>query len=265
MPLMRVRKSAREAESFCTSAKKESRSFVIQDIRESFLDNYPQLARGVSPSREANNLTLVINEGQLSCLGTEDACKTAMASVTTAGNRPLHVQLKNGHLLPGLTAMTNLIGLKEIATQASTGNGAASVKDVRDPASIDHAKYGVYLDGEGFARARIGGVTRVITPPELSSDGMLQGVSAGLKTSSTHTLLDGGIFRDDVGLHVVIGDANKAKGSVSQAIQVLRAILQENRGGGQQERVWACGGRADAAACVSGEPGMLWRQSFLMI
>lgn len=144
----------------------------------------------------------------------------------------MHVQLENGQLLPGLTAVTNLIGLKEIATQASTGNGAASVSNVQDLASIDHAKYGVYLDGKGFARARIGGVTRVITPPELGSDGMLQGVSVGLKTSGTRTLLDGGVFRDDVGLHVAIGDTNKAKGSVSQAIQALRAILRENEGKG---------------------------------
>ncbi|KAK8058985.1 hypothetical protein PG994_009433 [Apiospora phragmitis] len=230
VPQMPIRKSEREAKDFCTSAKKESRSFVIQGIRESFLDNYPQLSRGVSPSGEVGNLTLVIDKGQLSCLDTHDTCKTAVASVATAEDRPMHVQLQNGHLLPGLTALADLIGLKEIAAQESTGNGAPSVKEVRDPASIDHAKYGVYLDGKGFARARIGGVTRVITPPELGSDGILQGVSAGLKTSGTRTFLDGEIFRDDVGLHVVIGDANKAKGSVSQAIQTLRGILLENKG-----------------------------------
>ncbi|KAK8136627.1 hypothetical protein PG984_004567 [Apiospora sp. TS-2023a] len=231
-PQMRVRNSERDAKDFCTSARKESRSFVIRGIRKSFLDNYPELSRGVSPSGEADNLTLVIDKGQLSCLGTQDACKSAVSSVATTGNRPLHMQLKNGHLLPGLTAVTNLIGLKEIANQASTGNGAATVKDVQDPVYIDHAKYGVYLDGKGFARARIGGVTRVITPPELGSDGMLQGVSVGLRTSGTRTLLDGGIFRDDVGLHVVIGDANKVQGSVSQAIQALRPILRDNKGKG---------------------------------
>ncbi|KAK8034743.1 carbohydrate esterase family 9 [Apiospora rasikravindrae] len=229
-PRMRMRKSEVEAKDFCTSAKTGSRSFVIQGIRKSFLDNYPQLSKSVSPSGKSGNLTLVIDKGQLSCLDTYDTCKTAVASVASANGRPMHVQLQNGYLLPGLTALTDQIGLKEIATQASTGNGAASVKEARDPASIDHAKYGVYLDGKGFARARIGGVTRVITPPELGSNGMLQGVSAGLRTSGTRTVLDGGIFRDDVGLHAVIGDANKAKGSVSQAIQTLRGILQENRG-----------------------------------
>ncbi|KAK8066049.1 hypothetical protein PG997_012796 [Apiospora hydei] len=230
VPKMRVRKSETEAKDFCTSAKKKSRSFVIQGIRKSFLDNYPQLSNGIPPSGMSDNLTLVIDKGQISCLGTHDACRTAVASVATTNDRPMHVQLQNGYLLPGLTALTDLIGLKEIATQASTGNGAASVKEVRDPASIDHAKYGAYLDGKGFARARIGGVTRVVTPPELGSDGMLQGVSVGLKTSGTQTILDGGVFRDNVGLHVVIGDKNKAKGSVSQAIQTLRGILLENKG-----------------------------------
>ncbi|KAK8046472.1 hypothetical protein PG996_014536 [Apiospora saccharicola] len=224
-PQMRIRKSVGEANDFYALAKKESQSFVIQGIRKSFLDRYPELSRGASPSGEADNLTLVIDKGQFSCLGTQDTCKTAVTSVATAGGQPLHVQLKNGHLLPGLTVVTNLIGLKEMANQASTGNGAASVKDVRDPASIDHAKYGVYLDGKGFARARIGGVTRVITPPELGSDGMLQGVSVGLRTSGTRTLLDGGIFRDDVGLHVVIGDANKAQCTIKRDFPNVNIVL----------------------------------------
>ncbi|KAK8100621.1 carbohydrate esterase family 9 [Apiospora kogelbergensis] len=232
-PKMRIRKTGKEVDKFCTSARKKSQSFVIQGIRKSFLDNYPQLTRGVSISGgSAVNLTLVIDKGQLSCLDTHDVCETAAASVATHGgsDKPIYVQLQHGYLLPGLTAVTNLIGLKEIATQASTGNGAAAVKEVRDPESIDHAKYGAYLEGKGFERARVGGVTRVITPPELGSDGMLQGVSVGLRTGGRRTLLDGGIFRSDVGLHVVIGNANKAKGSVSQAIQTLRVILKENKG-----------------------------------
>ncbi|KAK8031138.1 carbohydrate esterase family 9 [Apiospora arundinis] len=231
-PRMRVRKPARESNEFCASAKQNARSFVVQGIQKSFLYNYPQLPRGVSPSGKAENLTLVIHKGQVACLDTQNACKAAVAAIVTANNKesPLHFQLQNGHLLPGLTAMTNLIGLKELPREASTGNGAALVKEVRDPVSIDYAKYGVYLEGKGFARARMGGVTRIITPPELGSDGMLQGVSAGLRTSGTRTLLDGGIFQDDVGLHVVIGNANKAKGSVSQAIQTLRGILRDNKG-----------------------------------
>ncbi|KAK7967015.1 uncharacterized protein PG986_001292 [Apiospora aurea] len=160
VPKMRTRKSETEAKDFCTSANKESQSFVIQGIKKSFLDNYPQLFSGVSPSRKSDNLSLVIDNGQLSCLGTHDDCRTAVASVATANDHPMHVQLQNGYLLPGLTALTDLIGLKEIATQASTGNGAASVKEVRDPASIDHAKYGAYLDGKGAATQQIIAIKR---------------------------------------------------------------------------------------------------------
>ena len=68
----------------------------------------------------------------------------------------------------------------------------------------------MHLDGRGLARARIGGVTRAITAP-LHGGGVVQGVSVGLRTSENATILDSGIWKDDVALHLVIGQAAKSK------------------------------------------------------
>lgn len=40
---------------------------------------------------------------------------------------------------------------------------------------------------------------------------MLQGVSTGIKTSGKKTILDGGVFKDDVALHFVIGQPDKGE------------------------------------------------------
>ncbi|KAK9417105.1 putative Carbohydrate esterase family 9 protein [Seiridium unicorne] len=230
MPIMRIRQESEVAQNFCASAKRHGQSFVIRGIKKAFLDNHPQLTASISASGN-DNLTLVVDNGEISCLATE--CGNAV--VTATGDDAVVLTLQNGHLLPGLTAVTGSLGMTEIALEEETGNGVARVKDVKDPASVDYAKYGVYLDGKTFVRARLGGVTRAITPPEFPAvnfepEGLVQGVSVGIRTLGTKTVLDGGIFQNEIGLHVVIGQASRGVGSVSMAIKTLRGILDDNRG-----------------------------------
>ncbi|KAH6661396.1 carbohydrate esterase family 9 protein [Truncatella angustata] len=234
-PVMRQRYQPEDTESFCASAKRQSTSFVIQGIRKSFLDNHSDLSASVSTTG-ADNLTLVVHAGRVSCLDTSALCAK---EITATSDDAVHVTLQNGHLLPGLTAVTYSLGMKEIYMEEDTGNGVARAKDIKDPASVDYAKYGVYLDGKAFARARVGGITRAITAPEFPTvdwqpSGLVQGVSVGIRTSGTKTILNGGIFQDEVGLHVVIGQANRGIGSVSMAIKTLRTILTENKGKGNE-------------------------------
>lgn len=230
MPRMRETKSATETARFCSAARDRARSFVINGIRKSFLDNYPEFEASVS-STGNENVTLVINRGAVTCLGTSETCHSA---VTAAGDDIQHIVLQNGHLTPGLTAVTDSLGIREIEIDEATGNGIAPVKDVTDPSGVDYARYGVQLDGKAFSRARLGGVTRAITPPELPESGMIQGVSVGIRTSGTKTTLNGGIFQDEVGLHITIGDANKKAGSVSMAVKTLRSILADNGSKGNE-------------------------------
>jgi imidazolonepropionase-like amidohydrolase len=121
------------------------------------------------------------------------------------------INLKNGHVLPGLTALSSNLGLAEISTLDPATDGTVSDKDdVLDASNVVYARYGVHLDGKAFKRARFGGVTKAVTAP-VTENGLLGGVSVAIKTSGKKTILDGGIFQDDVALHFVVGQEDKGK------------------------------------------------------
>jgi imidazolonepropionase-like amidohydrolase len=119
------------------------------------------------------------------------------------------ISLENGHVLPGLTAASVGFGLTEILSVSSSSDGDVGNKgETLDVQHVVYAKYGIHLDGRGFKRARIAGVTRAVTAP--LSNGFAGGVSVGIKTSGKGTILDGGIFQDEIALHFTIGQDAKS-------------------------------------------------------
>ncbi|KAK1984803.1 hypothetical protein LZ30DRAFT_585391 [Colletotrichum cereale] len=229
-PKMRTELEPENREAFCSKAKKAKASFVINGITSTFLENHPQMStvfRDVSGA----NYTLVVSNGAVACLDTPENCLSAVAQASTDAE-VITLDLSNGHVLPGLTAVTASLGMVEIATEESTGDGSADPKkDGNDPESLDFAKYGVQLEGKAFSRARIGGVTRAITPPLSDEGGFVNGVSVGILTRTGRTLLDGGVFRPEVALHVTIDDKAKTSvGTISTAVKKLRKILVDGKG-----------------------------------
>ncbi|OHE93789.1 hypothetical protein CORC01_10915 [Colletotrichum orchidophilum] len=230
-PNMRTELQSEKREAFCSKTNKAKANFVINGITSTFLENHPQVPT-VFRDVSGENFTLVINSGTVACLSTPENCSSAVAKVSSQSDVTT-LDLSNGHVLPGLTALTASLGVVEIATEDSTGDGYADPKkNGNDPENLDYAKYGVQLEGKAFARARLGGITRAVTPP-LSSPGggFVNGVSVGILTRTNRTLLDGGVFRPEVALHVTIDD--KAKGSVgtiSTAVKKLRKILADGKG-----------------------------------
>ena len=114
-----------------------------------------------------------------------------------------------------------------------TGDGQPLPIDASDPANAPLAKYGVQLQGKAFARARMGGVTRAISPPGLGylEGGFLTGVSVGILTDTSKTLLNGGVFKEEVALHINLDDQAKVtEGTVSNAVKKLRRILEDGDG-----------------------------------
>jgi hypothetical protein len=171
---------------------------VITGITKSYLQNHAA-TDGLSPQ---GNLTLVLDKGKPLCLDTASNCLTHSSGSTFT------VTLQNGHLLPGLTAAVASAGMIEIDMEDQTGDGKVDPKlDPLDPESVVFAKYGVRLDGRAFERARLGGVTRVVSAP--LGGGFLGGVSVGVKTGGEKTLVDGGVFREDVALHFTLGEDSK--------------------------------------------------------
>jgi imidazolonepropionase-like amidohydrolase len=181
---------------FCQSLVDSGSRLVVTGIKRSFLPDSKE------HMLQNGNLTVVIDNGQVVCLDTFSVCAS-----DDAEGRVIH--LNNGHLLPGLTAVSRSLGLREIASESSTSDGTLDTKfDVTNPDNVAYAKYGVHLEGRGFKRAQIGGVTQAITIP-LTSGGFLGGVSVGIKTNEKHTVLDGGIFQPEIGLHLFIGQNSK--------------------------------------------------------
>ncbi|KAL2013198.1 hypothetical protein VTN00DRAFT_723 [Thermoascus crustaceus] len=211
-------------QELCSKIQREPGAIIITGITRSYLD-YPSTE--TSPDEP---LTMTINSGRITCLGHHDDC------ISTSKPIDHIIKLEDSHVLPGLTAFSSSLGLVEIPAEPSTSDGTVSSNlDPFDPNNIIYAKYGVHLEGRAFERARIGGVTKAVTAPIMGETpkGFLGGVSVGIKTSGNKTILDGGIFKDDVALHFIIGQEVKASAwtpTVSSAIAKLRRILFENKG-----------------------------------
>ncbi|KAJ9154718.1 Imidazolonepropionase [Pleurostoma richardsiae] len=221
-PAMRAVVPESQRQSVCESAKVAGKKLVISGIRKSFLDNDSDLPEGAT--QYGGNHTITLEDGVITCLG--DYAKCGQSSLEEASGEVVHIALSNGHISPGLTAVTAQLGLAEIATEPSTGDGIISPKlDPKKAENVDFAKYGVTIEGKGFARARLGGVTRAITAP-MTAGGLVRGVSVGVRTGVDSNLLNGGVFQPNVALHVAIGEEDTvSEGAISLAVQTLRSIL----------------------------------------
>ncbi|KAL3418578.1 hypothetical protein PVAG01_10294 [Phlyctema vagabunda] len=224
-PAMRKTLSADVKAEVCARVEAPGTKVVVKGITKSYLER-----PGKQSTEIGSDLIMVLDSGKISCFGSEGDCFSASAGGSI-------VQLENGHVLPGLTALSANLGLAEIISESSTSDGTVSQKvDILDPENLVYAKYGVHLEGRAFARARLGGVTKAISVPITGGEepsGFLSGVSVGIKTSGKKTLLDGGIFQEDVALHISIGQTSKdtpGSETISGAIGKLRKLLKVSAG-----------------------------------
>lgn len=242
-PSVRAVLPAREREAFCEASRRPDRVLWFTGLSRTFMDDVPALRSLMLGKQFTDNeeLHLVIDNGEVVCLGTADSCG-GIGSLYQRQDDIFRVNLTSGHVTRGLTTVTSALGLAEVSLDPETGDGEANVvkpQDAKDAANIDYAKYAVALGGKqvvakAFSRARLGGVTRAIQPPA-TKGGLITGVSTGLRTGVESTLLNGGLFQDDVALHVRLGsDAKVNEGAVSMAVERLRGLLKD--GGKQLEQ-----------------------------
>ncbi|KAG4443289.1 hypothetical protein IFR05_001233 [Cadophora sp. M221] len=218
-PMMRTTVSPESKKELCSQVEKTGTKFTVTGIKNSYLEGLPAAVAG------SDSLSMVVDSGKIVCFDSTEKCAGISA------DSPV-ISLKKGHVLPGLTAVSLQLGLAEITTDSRTSDGELKKSAGSDPKHAVYAKYGVHLEGRGFARARIGGVTKAITAP--MSEGFTIGVSTGIKTSGKKTILDGGVFQDDVAVHFSIGQSSKGTDSlptISSEISKLRELIVENQGG----------------------------------
>ncbi|KAA8567452.1 hypothetical protein MFRU_040g00350 [Monilinia fructicola] len=219
-PKQRISHTKVSKETTCSRLNNSGQNIIVNGIKRSYLMPHQDI------SSVASNLTMVINNGKVICLDSEKRCGTLFTEDSAV------IELQDGSVLPGLTSYSPGLGLAEISGAPETSDGSVGKsKTLLEPENIVHAKHGVHLDGVGFSRARLGGVTKVVTAP--ISGSFFSGVSTGIKTSGKYTILDGGIFQDNVALHFSVGQSAKQFDSiptVSSAIEKLQQILINNIG-----------------------------------
>lgn len=182
--------------TFCAKATDQDATLVITGIAKSYLTRD-------HASATVTNLTLVMRGGEIVCFGDISQCASAARGGTV-------IEVDDGYVLPGLTAASVALGMAEMNFDDSTGDGSVSTtSDPFDPDDVVYAKCGVHLEGKFFARARIGGVTKAISPP--LGGGYIKGVSVGISTIDHLPRRGRGIFSDDVALHVQVSQAAKGK------------------------------------------------------
>lgn len=203
--------TAHEKKDTCNLAMSEESKVTIRGIQKSFLDP-PSTSHST-----AGNLTIVLHDSKVICFGTESTCALAGQNSTT-------ITLQNGHVLPGITAYTNNLGLTEIVMESITTDGELDPSlEPSNVNSIVFARDSIHLEGKAFERAKIGGVTKAITPPfqGLEGGGFLGGVSVAFKIGGEVTILDGGICKDEVALHFAIGQSVKGECLQKARSQIL--------------------------------------------
>ncbi|TDZ29972.1 hypothetical protein C8035_v003550 [Colletotrichum spinosum] len=197
----------------------EASKIIIRGISKVLLENTTLAGSAIGAG---DDMTMVVSNGEISCLGVQ--CTSAQDEEDS-----FTISLRKGYITPGLVAFGNNIGILDISSEPSTGDGSPGRKaNALNPLKDLHfAKYGAHFGGRGFGRARVGGVTKAITAP-IFAGGAIQGVSVGLRTGENTIVLRGGIWKDEVALHFVLGQ--EAKGddtpTISSGVERLRQVLE---------------------------------------
>lgn len=190
-----------EKEEICSKAHNSRSKILFSGIKKALVDTPTSL-------EDTSDIVLLLEDGKAVCLNKRSNC----FSTNQDEQNITELSLNEGYITPGLVAFGNNLGIQDIPSEESTGDGSSgkSADPLDEQKSIHFAKYGIHLHGRAFTRARIGGVTKAITAPR-SNGGIIQGVSVGIRTSETAMILDNGIWKDDVALHLTVGQSAKGE------------------------------------------------------
>ncbi|KAI1386729.1 composite domain of metallo-dependent hydrolase [Hypoxylon trugodes] len=203
-------------ESSCKSGQSD---IVIRGLKTSFIgDNGLR-----SGQPQTGNLTIVVREGQIACVGESRCAKIASQAVD---DKIPTIDLENGYMLPGLTIVTRQHGLTEMRQEPSTADGASAGDEYEKPIS---SRFGIKFDGMHLERAYRGGVTRIVTPP--LTNGFFHGISALFRSGAKSVLDDGAIASPSGALHFTIGHDGKSSKtpSITSQINKLHDLLTTDK------------------------------------
>ncbi|KAI0889271.1 composite domain of metallo-dependent hydrolase [Annulohypoxylon maeteangense] len=198
-----------------SSCKPGQSDVVVRGLKMSFIGE-----DGIrSEQPESGNITVVVREGRIACVGGSQCENSAKQAVED--NVP-SIDLQDGYMLPGLTVVTRQHGLTEMRQEPSTSDGASLGEEYAKPIS---SRFGIKFDGIHLGRGYRSGVTRIVTPP--LTTGFFHGISTLFRSGAKSVLDDGAIVKPSAGLHFTIGHGAKSyqTPSITSQISKLHDLL----------------------------------------
>ncbi|ORZ24660.1 hypothetical protein BCR42DRAFT_316577 [Absidia repens] len=205
-------------------------SFILKNIGRNFLTKISEVS---------DDSMLVVDNGKIVCFG--------QCSHSLAGDIQ-EIDIQGGYVVPGFVAVGSSLGIVEISSEDSTGDGRSPASTSRDSNQIAEAVDGIKLRTRHLEEAYKGGVLSAITAPV--SNNVVIGVSAAFKTGADSLLSEGSLLSSAVALHLQIGDSAKSSSfpSVSSQIAFIRQVLLENQ---QADNYYGKAARGDIATVVA--------------
>lgn len=163
-------------------------------------------------SNKVGENTVIIRNSTIICSG---YCEKEL--VLADSENIQHIPLRNGHIVPPLTAFGSTLGLNEIDAEEDTQDGE------NNDNTISRAIDGLALDTKSLDVAYSHGVTKAISAPAFWYGGS-KGMSTGFFTGAESTVEKGALFKDEVALHYSLVKTEKAP-AISAAIGQLKQRL----------------------------------------
>ncbi|KAI9314997.1 hypothetical protein BX666DRAFT_1879434 [Dichotomocladium elegans] len=176
----------------------------------------------------AGPVQVIVHQGDVICAGEECDVQVLLSVAATEEQQVPTIDVKGGYMIPGLIAVGSRLGMVEIPSEKSTGDGTVQPSTSLNASTLVYAIDGLKLGTRHLEEAYKGGVLTSITAP--MSNGVIAGVSAAFKTGADSVLSDGAVINPNVALHLQVGDDIKSESfpTVSSQISFIRQVLTEN-------------------------------------
>ncbi|KAK7001003.1 carbohydrate esterase family 9 protein [Favolaschia claudopus] len=182
-------------------------------------------------SRSHSNLVhITVKGGRIVCFGDDAACP--LESVEE------YLDLDGGHIAPGMMTFGSSLGLEEISSEPSTGDGSPYNPFIEpvppilnDPAALASAAEALMFGTRSALTAYRFGVTSATVRETSSGDArnIISGLSTTISTGASHAMERGAIIQKYTALHVAIQRpdpiSKTRQVSVSNQIAGLRRLL----------------------------------------
>ncbi|KAK0206400.1 carbohydrate esterase family 9 protein [Desarmillaria ectypa] len=215
---------------------KEDRKIVFYNVKEVWTRRSNGDIEEIFPSPTDPDMggrgRVVVERGNLICVGGNDMCLVSEYDAVD------YINLHGGSISPGLHAYGTTLGLEEIPSEPSTGDG--------------HLVYNPFMDDIPQILHDVGGLTRAadaltfgtrnakvayrsgVTAATSVSAGtqgvytrVVLGLSTTFRTGSAHSMQYGAVIQDVTALHIAIAPptAGKDRVGVSDQVAALRRLL----------------------------------------